>query len=163
MILLRSTMHACRRSTHKCKASSLAFFFRLSDMAKARGTLSTRGWLRTPEARLDRMMTEYILANPGQTLFYRGRVRALTATIQSVGTDPDRLSSAIKTDLTKKMEMCFPERNGMVEVACHVNPDNNEINIEISMTVYEDGKAYSLSRVLANSSSYAKITDAAIM
>ena len=31
------------------------------------------------------------------------------------------------------------------------------------MTVYEDGKAYSLSRVLANTSSYAKITDAAIM
>lgn len=132
-------------------------------MAKVRGTLSTRGWLRTPEARLDRMMTEYVLANPGQTLFYHGRVRALTATIQSIGTDPDRLSTAIKTDLTKKMEMCFPERTGLLEVDCRVNPDNNDITIEISMTVYEDGKAYSLNRVLANSSNYAKITGADIM
>jgi len=132
-------------------------------MAKVRGTLSTRGWLTTPEARLDRMMSEYILANPGQTLFYRGRVRALTATIQAVGTDPDILANAVKEDLTKKVEMCFPERTGLTEVVCHVDPETNEINIEISMTVYEDGKPYSLSKVLANTSSYVKITDAEIL
>lgn len=133
-------------------------------MARARGTLSTRGWLLTPEARLDRMLEEYVLANPSQTLFYRGVIRALTATIQAVGNDPDRLSDAIKTDLTNKAKMCFPERDGgLVKVECVVNPNTNDITIEIAMTVYEDGKAYSLNEVLANASSYAKTTDADIV
>lgn len=133
-------------------------------MAKVRGTLSTRGWLYTPEARLDRMLQEYVLANPSQTLFYRGRINSLISTIQAVGKDPVRLAEAIKTDLSKKAKICFPERDGgMTDVSCEVDSLTNDITISISMTVYEDGKPLSLNRVLADSSSYAKTTNATIL
>lgn len=133
-------------------------------MTSVRGTLSTRGWLYTPEARLDRMLEEYVLANPSQTLFYRGRIRSLIATIRLVGTDPDKLATAIREDLSAKAAINFPERDGgRTEVVCQLDPVTNDINIEISMTVYFEGKMYSLNQVLANASSYAQTTDAVIM
>lgn len=122
-------------------------------MAKARGTLSTQGWLRTPEARLDGMIAEYLLANPSQTLMYRGKVSSLAATIQRVGKDPDRLNNAIQDDLKFKTQINFPERDGgRVDVNCVTNEDN-EITIQIGITVYENGLPYHLNEVLATSDS----------
>lgn len=122
-------------------------------MAKARGTLSTQGWLKTPEARLDGMMAEYLLANPSQTLLYRGKVSSLASTVQSVGKNPDKLNNAILSDLSIKTKMNFPERNGgRVEVNCTTNEDN-EITIQIGITVYENGAVYNLNEVLATSNS----------
>lgn len=122
-------------------------------MAKTRGTLSTRGWLKTPEARLDGMIAEYLLANPSQTLFYRGKVSSLAATVQRVGKNPDKLNNAIQDDLVFKTRMNFPERDGgRVEVNCTTNEDN-EITIQIGITVYENGQPYYLNEVLATTAS----------
>lgn len=133
-------------------------------MAKARGTLSTQGWLKTPEARLDGMMAEYLLANPSQTLFYRGKVSSLASTIQRVGKDPDRLNNAITDDLKFKAQINFPERaGGRVEVNCLTNEDN-EITIQIGITVYENGLPYNLNEVLATSNStFVRYGDATII
>lgn len=129
-------------------------------MTKARGTLSSRGWLLTPEARLDRLMTEYMVANPSQSLFYYGKVRSFISTINRVGKDPDRLASAIQSDLTEAAMRCFPE-NQLVEVSCTTDDYGVEVTINIAITVYENGVAYELNRVLSTTnSSYVNLTGA---
>lgn len=129
-------------------------------MTTARGTLSSRGWLKTPEARLDRLMTEYMVANPSQTLFYYGKIRSLLSTINRVGKDPDRLASAIQSDLTEAAVRGFPE-NQLVEVSCTADPYDVEVTINIAITVYENGVSYALNRVLATTnSSYVELTKA---
>lgn len=132
-------------------------------MTKARGTLSTRGWLKTPESRLDGMMAEYLLANPSQTLLYRGKVSSLASTLQRVGKNPDKLTNAIQDDLMLKARTNFPEREGRVEVNCTTNQDN-EITIQISLTVYEGGLPYNLNEVLATTdSTYVRYGEASII
>ncbi|MGL5648950.1 MAG: hypothetical protein ACRDDY_13965 [Clostridium sp.] len=133
-------------------------------MTKARGTLSTRGWLRTPESRLAGMFTEYEAANPSQSLFYRSKIRSLQSTIQAVGKDPIKLASAIQSDLEGKVKLNFPERAGKVGVECVLNSDETEINIEISITVFENDKSYSLNRVLSTvGESFINLTNAVIV
>lgn len=133
-------------------------------MVKAHGTLSTRGWLITPEARLERLLTEYECANPSQTLIYRGSVSSLQATAQRVGTEPDALSAAIQDDLERKVSRCFPERPGVVEVNCLLNREEDKVTIEIGITVYENNTPYSLNRVLASrGSTFIRVTGATIV
>lgn len=134
-------------------------------MTKARGTLSTRGWLTTPEGRLAGMFTEYEAANPSQSLYYSHKIKSLQSTIQAVGKDPSRLAAAIQSDLEGKVALNFPERTGMVNVDCALNgADDNEITIEISMTVFENGKTYNLNQVLATvGESFINLTNAVIL
>lgn len=115
---------------------------------RVKGTLSTRGWARTPEARMDRTLTDYLSANPSQTVFYRGNVTSLQSDIFSCGGNVDILIQYVQRNLGLMYSRQFPE-NSTVEVTYtvdQVRPD--KVDLHIAVLVYENGKAYDLSRVI---------------
>lgn len=115
---------------------------------RVKGTLSTRGWARTPEARMDRTLTDYLSANPSQTVFYRGNVTSLQSDIFSCGGNVDLLIQYVQRNLGLMYSRQFPE-NSSVEVTYtvdQVRPD--KVDLHIAVLVYENGKAYDLSRVI---------------
>lgn len=113
-----------------------------------KGTLSTKGWARTPEARMDRTLTDYLSANPSQTVFYRGNVTSLQSDIFSSGGDVQRLMQYIKRNLGLMYSRQFPE-NSSVDVTYVVDQNKpDKVDLHISVLVYEKGKAYDLSRVI---------------
>lgn len=115
---------------------------------RVKGTLSTRGWARTPEARMDRTLTDYLSANPSQTVFYRGQVTSLQSDIFSCGGDVDRLCQYVKRNLGLMYTRQFPE-NSTVEVTYIADPQKTDkVDLHISVLVYENGIAYDLSRVI---------------
>lgn len=135
---------------YKGGASALSFFaFGAIAMAeRVKGTLSTLGWARTPESRMDRVLTDYLSANPSQTIFYRGNVNSLQSDIFSCGGNIDQLIQYIKRSLGAAYSRQFPE-NSTVEVT--YTPDTirpDKVDIHISVLVYENGVAYDLSRVI---------------
>ena len=78
-------------------------------MAIAVGTVSTRGWAKTPRERIREMMNHYTEAGYSQSQIYQGNVRSLAKAKQMFAQDPDGLANRVKTDLTTLYEHIFPE------------------------------------------------------
>lgn len=116
--------------------------------APVKGTLSTRGWARTPEARIDQTLTDYLCANPSQTIFYRGIVKSLQSDIFSSGSNVDLLCQYVQKSLGDMYARQFPE-NSTVEVTYipdQTRPD--KVDLQISVLVYDNGRPYDLARVI---------------
>lgn len=78
-------------------------------MAIAVGTVSTRGWARTPRERIREAMNHYTEAGYSQSQIYQGNVRSLAKAQQMYAQDPDGLASKVKSDLTAIYGNIFPE------------------------------------------------------
>lgn len=111
-------------------------------------TLNSKGYAKTPEERLDAILTYYQSLNPSMTNRYRGKIRSLQNAIWEAGTDSnniERLVAIVKDDLTKIVSNNFPD-GATIEVTSKAERvDGATFNLLISGTVIENGKTYDLS------------------
>lgn len=114
-------------------------------------TLNSKGYAKTPEEKLDAVLLYYQSLNPSMTNRYRGKIRSLQNAIWEAGTDSgnmERLSSIVKSDLTKILSNNFPEGATIEVVAEPISVDGSTYNLNISATVKENGKTYDMSSSL---------------
>ena len=122
-------------------------------MAIAVGTVSTRGWAKTPRERIREMMNHYTEAGYSQSQIYQGNVRSLAKAKQMFAQDPDGLANRVKTDLTALYEHIFPE-GGEVETTWEYLPDTDvRYRIIIQARVMSGGVWYDVERYVETETS----------
>lgn len=112
------------------------------------GTVSTRGWAKTPEEKIHGIMNNYTESGYSQSVIYRGNIRSLAYAEQSLSQDPDAMAAKIAEDLTALYGAVFPE-------GCDVNVtwsweenSNTRFNVQMAISVVENGKRYDASRYI---------------
>ncbi|ECD1607310.1 hypothetical protein M8812_002353 [Salmonella enterica subsp. enterica serovar Bareilly] len=122
-------------------------------MAIAVGTVSTRGWAKTPRERIREMMNHYTEAGYSQSQIYQGNVRSLAKAKQMFAQDPDGLANRVKTDLTTLYEHIFPE-GVEVETTWEYLPDTDvRYRIIIQARVMSGGVWYDVERYVETETS----------
>lgn len=119
------------------------------------GTLSTRGWARTPQEKARELMNHYTESGYSQSVVYRGNIKSLAYTQALYAQDPDGMVAQIKSDLEKLYGNVFPAG---VEVATSWEfLENSDVRyrVFISVRVQEvtDGEWYDVERYVDTESS----------
>lgn len=110
--------------------------------------LSIAGWLTTADEILNYIIQCYITSNFSQSLTYKGNVVSLAADIYQGGNIPENVGTLMQRSLSLIASRYFPEFS---EVIVRVNKIYNSdlVNIDISISVRKDGKAYSASESIS--------------
>ncbi|QVW55180.1 hypothetical protein pEaSNUABM29_00136 [Erwinia phage pEa_SNUABM_29] len=110
------------------------------------GTLSTRGWARTPQEKIRELMNHYTEAGYSQSVIYQKNVKSLAYTQAVFAQDPDGMANQIKTDLENLYGNVFPE-GVEVETSWDYMPDSDvRFRIYIALRVSEQGVWYDAER-----------------
>lgn len=112
-------------------------------------TLDLAGWVKTPEERIDRIILYYTCTNPSQTLRYKGHVTSLQHAIFQAADDMVMLSRIVAKDLTAIFSRNFPE-GASVSVDSESMDDSGRYNLEISITVTDNGRQYNAAQTLTS-------------
>lgn len=68
-------------------------------MPTAVGTLSTRGWAKTPEDMIRELMNHYTESGFSQSAVYRGQIKSLAYSKAVYAQQPDSMATAVQNDL----------------------------------------------------------------
>lgn len=110
-------------------------------------TLSSKGYAKTPEEKLDAVLLYYQTLNPSMTVRYKGKIRSLQNAIWEAGTRADSmevLARIVKSDLTTILGNNFPEGTSVDVTAIQNSEDSADYDLRIGATVIEKGKEYDL-------------------
>lgn len=110
------------------------------------GTLSTRGWSKTPEEKISDLMNNYTESGYSQSVIYRGKIRSLAYAEQSLSQDPDALASKITDDLMSLYGAVFPEGCEVDVTWNWEEGSDTRYRINMAIKVVENGKQYDASR-----------------
>ncbi|AEP83858.1 hypothetical protein EXP36_00320 [Salmonella enterica subsp. enterica serovar Weltevreden] len=119
------------------------------------GTLSTRGWARTPQEKARELMNHYTESGYSQSVVYRGNIKSLAYTQAVFAQDPDGMVAQIKMDLENLYGNVFPA-GVEVETSWEFLKDSDvRYRIFISVRVQEvaDGEWYDVERYVDTESS----------
>ncbi|ENC1563158.1 hypothetical protein ABKB65_000943 [Salmonella enterica subsp. enterica serovar Bareilly] len=119
------------------------------------GTLSTRGWARTPQEKARELMNHYTESGYSQSVVYRGNIKSLAYTQAVFAQDPDGMVAQIKMDLESLYGNVFPA-GVEVETSWEFLKDSDvRYRIFISVRVQEvaDGEWYDVERYVDTESS----------
>lgn len=111
-------------------------------MPIAVGTLSTRGWARTPQEKIRELMNHYTESGVSQSIVYAGNIKSMAAQQANYAQDPDGMAAQVKNDLNELYGNIFPE-GVEVDVEPSFLVDSTvrfQLNIELRVT--DGGKEY---------------------
>ena len=111
-------------------------------MPIAVGTLSTRGWARTPQEKIRELMNHYTESGVSQSIVYAGNIKSMAAQQANYAQDPDGMAAQVKNDLNELYGNIFPE-GVEVDVEPSFLADSTvrfQLNIELRVT--DGGKEY---------------------
>lgn len=117
-------------------------------MARDVPSLSLKGWVKDPQPKADRLMSYYFTTNFSQTNLFRNSITSLPKQIQEYGHDIDQLCTVMERQMTAQFSAYFDN------VSCRVrsdipNPlDPTRYNLTVECFVSQDGKSYSLGRLI---------------
>lgn len=118
-------------------------------MAAHLPTLSSSGFVADIAEKADRLMSYYFVSDASQSNLYRGQITSLPAQVQQHGHDEINLAQAVRNELTAYLTRYFD----MVDVSTRTDlpnvEDPNRINLTVSVIVTQDGKQYSLGRLVS--------------
>lgn len=80
------------------------------------GTVSTRGWARTPEEMIREAINHFTEAGYSQTVLYRGKIKSLSMLRAMHVQSPEDLADAVRDNLTALLGNIFSADGGKVEV-----------------------------------------------
>jgi len=142
--------------------TSIFFLFTEIVIMKVVPTLSSKGWAKSPEERIDKIMLYYNALNPSQTLRYKGNVLSLQYAIYRAGDDMDALARYVETDLTDILKRNFPEGHTVSVNAVQID-GTETYDIQCTLTVTSDGKRYDVANVIASiDSDFARVNNTII-
>ncbi len=128
-------------------------------MGKAIGTLSTKGFIEDAYYKADRILSYFFLSDAYQSNIYFGKIASLPNDVKVSGADPLLLQKNISNGLTQ-MFTSSTSANGeplgyfdaaVVNVKVSRTEDKEGVNedIEINVILTENGKQYSLGKLVS--------------
>lgn len=108
-------------------------------------TLSSSGWVAAVSEKADRLLAYFFEADGLQSALYRDKVYSLPSIVKDFNGDAYAITNEIQAQLTRYLGNYFTA----VEVQTdHEINDKNEINIKVYARLTEDGKEYSLGKLV---------------
>lgn len=107
-------------------------------------TLSTLGYLTSPMEKADRLMSYFFESDASQSQLFTKSVYSLQYLIQQHNQDIPTLCGQIKTNLTNYLNGYFDSS----EVECTYSEEDNKVTIKLYADVVENGKKYSLGKLI---------------
>ena len=117
-------------------------------MSKKIPTLSSSGWVSEVSEKADKAISYFFVSDHSQTALYPGNVSSLAYIVQQYGNDALALLSEMQRRVQTYMSHQFDEANVSVTLAAVTEPDNGQINLKLLISVKENGKEYSIGRLL---------------
>lgn len=109
------------------------------------GTLSTRGWARTPEEKLREIINHFTESGYSQSVLYRGNIKSLSYLRAMYIEDPAALAENVQLSLTTLIRNVFAETSNLVEVEVNTASDRDSevvYRLMISARVTIAGQKY---------------------
>ena len=117
-------------------------------MSKKIPTLSSSGWVSEVSEKADKAISYFFVSDHSQTALYPGNVSSLAYIVQQYGNDALALLSEMQRRVQTYMSHQFDEANVSVTLAAVTEPDNGQINLKLLISVQENGKEYSIGRLI---------------
>lgn len=111
-------------------------------------TLSSSGWVSEVSEKADKAISYFFVSDHSQTALYPGNVSSLAYIVQQYGNDALALLSEMQRRVQTYMGRQFDEANVSVTLAAVTEPDNGQINLKLLISVKENGKEYSIGRLI---------------
>lgn len=108
------------------------------------GTLSTRGWAKTPEEKIREVMNNYTESGYSQSVVYRGHIRSYAyARQQCAQQDPETLAEYVNADLLVLYGNVFPEKVSVETEVVYDEVQTERFALKIAVEIYDNGIPYS--------------------
>lgn len=117
-------------------------------MSKKIPTLSSSGWVSEVSEKADKAISYFFVSDHSQTALYPGNISSLAYIVQQYGNDALALLSEMQRRVQTYMSHQFDEANVSVTLAAVTEPDNGQINLKLLISVKENGKEYSIGRLI---------------
>lgn len=122
-------------------------------MTVAVPTLSSAGWVRAPADKADFLMSHFFESDKFQTLLYGQNVCNLQWLIERYGHDMTLVCQEIRRDVQVYLARYYDTAN--VQVTVDTDPayntvvnDSSFVKLRLVMTVTENGKEYSIAKLI---------------
>lgn len=109
-------------------------------------SLSAAGWLTSIAERADHVLACYLVSDHSESYVYE--VFSLPWHVQQYGHDDLKLRNRMETDLNTLFRRHFTDVDLNINVDIPYKNEENKINIQLNVTVYEGDKQYSLGRLI---------------
>lgn len=112
------------------------------------GSLSDQGWVSDPSSTLNYILVCYLLTDAAQTLLFERSVVSLSETYHQFINEPDKMATAVSSDLNKLITRYFPQADvsvqtkklsgsgyGLMVVASAITENNERIELARVMEI----------------------------
>lgn len=118
-------------------------------MVKRIPTLSSSGWVGEVGEKADKAMAYFFVSDYSQSVAFAGNITSLSYIVQQYGNDPLTLQSEMQRRVQTYMARIFNEATVEVSVtAANEEVDDGQLNINLKISVMDDGKRYSVARLI---------------
>lgn len=108
-------------------------------------TLSTSGWVSSISEKADHLLAYFFESDGLQSALYRDKVYSLPMIIKDFNGDGNAISKAVQESLHNYMYNYF---DGIEVQSDHSVDENGKVNIKIYARLTENGKDYSLGKLV---------------
>ena len=114
-------------------------------------SLTRRGWIKDVVEKADFILAYFFETLPSQSWMFRQETVSVQDIYSKFTNDPEGFSTRLQSVLTERFRIYFDNTQVRVQTT---NPEEQKrtgkTNLVISITIFEKGKEYSLSRELQN-------------
>lgn len=111
-------------------------------------SLSARGWASNISDKADLLMSYYFSTDYLQSVMWLGTVTSFQRTLEEHHHRPDKLREMLEMQLEDYLSRYFEAVEIQVKMTTPDHNKPNELMIEFSVKVQQDGQTYSLGRVI---------------
>lgn len=123
-------------------------------------TMSNMGWTDSLAVKADKLFSYYLLANASQSYLYRGIVVSFSNDIAVTDGDSIKITGKVKNSIDSLFKRYFAKVETNVKVLPVSELKPNELNIEITIDVFDQDVRYNLGKLIqVIDSDVRKITD----
>lgn len=101
-------------------------------------SLSTSGWIRSMNEKVDQIFADYMVNQHNQTVLFLGNVKSLPYSVKIYYSQPHRLADQIKTDLEHILSPFFDFVHVTVDYEKHVDENTRQELDEYDFTIAMD-------------------------
>lgn len=122
--------------------------------------LSSSGWTEDIASRVDKLFSYFLLSEASQSNIYAGHVTSLPAILQENPSSTTLLKTEVEDQFSRYMSRYFDRAEVTVRAEQNLETEGRGIDLRIEAEVEEDGKMYSVGRLISTvESSVMKIFD----
>lgn len=111
-------------------------------------SLSARGWAQDIEDKADLLLSYYFSTDYLQSVLWVGSVTSFSETLEKHNHNPDQLRASLEVQLLDYLSRYFEAATVDVTAKKTDPAKDNELTLEFNVKVQQDGKLYSLGRVV---------------